>query len=299
MPSSSPPVVHGSFTLEREYAQPPGRVFAAFGDATAKARWFMGPPGAWTLLHRAIDVRVGGEEVLEGRLADGTHTRFVARYYVVEADRRLVFAYEMHHGGRHLSVSIATVELVSTAAGGTRLTFVEQAAFLDGSDGTASREEGTAAHLARLAEVVADPTEIVSTRVLPFPRREVYAAFADPARLALFWGPKGFTNTITAYDFRPKGAFLLTMHGPDGASYPNELEVVETALPERIVYDHIGPMHRFLLTITLVDLGPETALLWRMRFDDADEVARILPYVPQANEESFDRLEAHLSAWSG
>jgi hypothetical protein len=54
----------------------------------------------------------------------------------------------MHHGGRHLSVSRAAAEL--TPLGRTRMAFTEQATFLDGEDGTASRERGTAAHLDRL-----------------------------------------------------------------------------------------------------------------------------------------------------
>jgi hypothetical protein len=65
-------------------------------------------------------------------------------------DRRLIDVYDMHHGGRHLSVSRATVELTPLGRTRTRMAFTEQATFLDGEDGTASRERGTAAHLHRL-----------------------------------------------------------------------------------------------------------------------------------------------------
>ncbi len=42
-------VIHSTFSLERIYPAPPARVFAAWADPVAKARWF--PPTAptsWT-----------------------------------------------------------------------------------------------------------------------------------------------------------------------------------------------------------------------------------------------------------
>lgn len=59
----------------------------------------------------------------------------------------------MHYGGTFLSVSLASVAF-APADGGTRLTFTEQIAYLDGKDGTASRKQGTAAHLDRLGAVL-------------------------------------------------------------------------------------------------------------------------------------------------
>jgi uncharacterized protein YndB with AHSA1/START domain len=34
-----------TFTIDRYVAHPPARVFAAFADETAEARWFVGPTG--------------------------------------------------------------------------------------------------------------------------------------------------------------------------------------------------------------------------------------------------------------
>jgi uncharacterized protein YndB with AHSA1/START domain len=145
--------VHGGFTITRYYAAPPASVFAAWTDAATKARWFVGPPG-WSVVRRELDVRVGGEEVLHGRFPNGNETLFTARYHDVIADRRLVYAYDMRVGGTHLSVSLATVEITPQDAG-ARLVFTEQAVFLDGHDGAASRERGTADHLDRLGALLA------------------------------------------------------------------------------------------------------------------------------------------------
>ena len=91
---------------------------------------------------------------------------------------------------------------------------------------------------AREQEGDVDPStlEIVSTRTFDVPPDRVFDAFADPARLARWWGPSGFTSTIHELDLRPGGALRLTMHGPDGADYPSESVFLEVVKPERIVF---------------------------------------------------------------
>jgi uncharacterized protein YndB with AHSA1/START domain len=146
---------HGSFTLERDYPVSRARVFAAWSNPEAKARWFIGPEG-WSCLKREVDFREGGTEVLVGRFASGRETRYTARYHAIEPDVRLVFVYDMHLDKVHHSVSLASVEL-ATLGGQTRLTFTEQVAFLDGTqaeEGTAARERGTALHLERLTQAL-------------------------------------------------------------------------------------------------------------------------------------------------
>jgi hypothetical protein len=50
-------VEHATFVVERKYAAPPERAFAAWADPEAKARWFGGAEA-----HLALDLRVGGRE---------------------------------------------------------------------------------------------------------------------------------------------------------------------------------------------------------------------------------------------
>ena len=138
--------------------------------------------------------------------------------------------------------------------------------------------------------------EIVTTRVLPATRDEVFAAFRDPVRLARWWGPKGFTNDFREFDFRPGGAWRFTMHGPDGTAHEMDHQFVEIMPAERIVVRHIQPGHDFSLTISLAAQGDGTELTWRMRFADPAEGARVRAFVVPANEQNFDRLAAHLSA---
>jgi uncharacterized protein YndB with AHSA1/START domain len=293
---STPPVVHGSFTLQRTFGAPVARVFATWSDVETKARWFIGPPDTWTLRERSLDFRVGGSEVLVGEHASGSVTRFVARYHVIVPDERLVYAYDMYVGTRHLSVSLATVELTAAAGGGTRMAFTEQAAFLDGEDGTRSRERGTDAHFDRLAPVLGDRRELVSARVLDAPRDVVFEAFSDPRQLARWWGPKGFTSTFHEFDLRPGGAWRLVMRGPNGTDYPMVKDFIGVARPERIVLRHQSPVHGFTQTMTFGDLGGRTHVTWRMRFESEEEAERVRGAITEANEQNFDRLAAHLAS---
>lgn len=64
---------HATFVVERLLDAPPARVFSAWADPRAKARWFGGPPGQWAEVVREHEFRVGGRERVVGRFA-GTGT---------------------------------------------------------------------------------------------------------------------------------------------------------------------------------------------------------------------------------
>jgi uncharacterized protein YndB with AHSA1/START domain len=145
---TGPSAEHASFTIERSYDSSPAEVFQAWADPAAKARWFVGP-AEWRATRRELDFRVGGRERLTGTFPGGRTSDYDARYWDIVASRRIVFTYGMHVDGKRISVSLATVEL-EPAGAGTRLTFTEQAVFLDGFVDGGGRERGTQAHLDRL-----------------------------------------------------------------------------------------------------------------------------------------------------
>lgn len=137
---------------------------------------------------------------------------------------------------------------------------------------------------------------IESARVLGAPRESVFDAFADPGRLARWWGPAGFRNVFDEFDFRPGGTWRFTMHGPDGSEYDMQKRFVEIRPFERIVIDHLEPpLHRFRMTMTFDDRGGGTGVTWRMQFESPDEARRVRQAVLAANEENFDRLAAELN----
>ncbi len=142
-------VTHASFSIERTYRAPIGRVFAAWADPGAKARWFAGPGS-----EHQLDFQVGGREVARGRHRDGTLLTFESRYHEVVPGQRIVYSSVLSSDERVATVSVTTVEF--TAAGsGTRLILTEQGAFLDGLEQPGWRERGTSDQLGALARELA------------------------------------------------------------------------------------------------------------------------------------------------
>jgi uncharacterized protein YndB with AHSA1/START domain len=136
--------------------------------------------------------------------------------------------------------------------------------------------------------------ELVHSRLIDAPREQVFAAIADPTRLARWWGPEGFTSTFSIFEFRAGGAWRFVMRGPDGAEYPNDNRFAAIDAPSRVVVEHFGAPHHFLLTITFDAEGAATRVGWRQVFDTAAEKERIAAFVAPANEQNLDRLAAEV-----
>ncbi len=138
--------------------------------------------------------------------------------------------------------------------------------------------------------------KIITTRVFSYPRDLMFKAWADPAHLKNWWGPKGFTNTFQTFDLRPGGMWTFIMHGPDGTDYDNKVIFEEITEPSRIVMRHLDPNHEFQVTATFEESGTsQTRLTFRMFFDDAAECQKVKSFVIEANEQNLDRLEAELT----
>jgi uncharacterized protein YndB with AHSA1/START domain len=131
-------------------------------------------------------------------------------------------------------------------------------------------------------------------RILPYPRPQVFDAFAEPAILARWWGPNGFTNTFEIFEFKSGGRWKFVMHGPDGSNHANESVFIEVESPSRIAIQHISPPH-FTLTVTLTAHEGGTKITWVGVFEDPAVAERIRHIVEPANEQNLDRLESVLS----
>lgn len=138
--------------------------------------------------------------------------------------------------------------------------------------------------------------DVVNVRLFDASPTQLFEAFSDPAQLAQWWGPEGFTNTIHEFDFRPGGAWRLTMHGPNGANFDNESQIVEFEKPGRIVFEHLRPFHWYRMTMTYRSVGGKTELKWAMNLETSPDSANLKAFIEQANEQNFDRLAAHLAA---
>jgi uncharacterized protein YndB with AHSA1/START domain len=130
------------------------------------------------------------------------------------------------------------------------------------------------------SDSVAD-RELVLERVFSAPRELVFDAWTDPAHIAEWWGPQGFTTTIGQMEVRPGGIWRFVMHGPDGVDYLNEVIYEEIARPERLVYTHgpgtvgrVGDLQAFHVTVTFAQQAELTKVTLRTRFASAEELAK-------------------------
>jgi uncharacterized protein YndB with AHSA1/START domain len=140
-------VKHATFVIERTYAAPPERVYHAWADPEAKAKWFSKAD--------IFDFQVGGREYSSGGPPEGPIFTFDAVYQEIIPEQRIVYTYTLDSGDTRVSVSITTIELIQ-AEGGTKLVFTEQGAFFDGLDTPEVREHGTNELLDALGKALAD-----------------------------------------------------------------------------------------------------------------------------------------------
>jgi uncharacterized protein YndB with AHSA1/START domain len=136
--------------------------------------------------------------------------------------------------------------------------------------------------------------EFVHSRVIDAPRERVFRAFSEPAHLARWWGPEGFTSTFELFEPKPGGTWRFVLHGPDGSNYPNHNVLSEYLPPRRVVVEHVSYDHHFLLTISFDELGTRTLVGWRQVFDTAEQREELAAIVPRANEQNLDRLAAEV-----
>jgi uncharacterized protein YndB with AHSA1/START domain len=122
---------------------------------------------------------------------------------------------------------------------------------------------------------------------------DVFDAMSDPARVARWWGPAGFTNTIHQFEFRPGGRWLLTMHGPDGKDYPNESRFTRIEADRLFEIEHFSG-HHFVLAIELQAKAGGTEVRWCQAFDTVEHYQRIAEFVASANEQNLERLAAEV-----
>jgi uncharacterized protein YndB with AHSA1/START domain len=136
---------------------------------------------------------------------------------------------------------------------------------------------------------------LATRRRLDATPEDVFRAFAEPDRLARWWGPAGFRNHFDLFDFRPGGHWKHEMEGPDGKRYPNEAVFAAIDAPSRIAIRHVSAPG-FTLTVTLTPQGDGTDLDWRQTFDTVALRQQLEAVCIPANEQNLDRLQAELAA---
>jgi len=150
-------VVHSTFVIERNYPQPPERVFGAFAQPARKRRWYA--EGDHEIQEFEMEFRVGGSERFsyrfkEGHPIAGSAIANESTYQDIVADKRIVTTTRMSLNGKPILVAVLTIEFVASSSG-TNLVFTNQGTFIDWPDGPGMIEHGWRALFDRLGNDLA------------------------------------------------------------------------------------------------------------------------------------------------
>lgn len=134
-------------------------------------------------------------------------------------------------------------------------------------------------------------------RVLPAARSVVFAAFADPDKLAKWWGPEGFTVPSLEFDPHVGTSYRIEMQPPEGDPFYLTGEFREVDPPVRLaftfVYEDPDPDDAdTLVELSFRDLGDSTEVVYNQG-PFKTEVRRVLHRGGWTD--SFDNLEQFIS----
>jgi uncharacterized protein YndB with AHSA1/START domain len=79
-------------------------------------------------------------------------------------------------------------------------------------------------------------TDAVFTKTYKVSRKELFSAWSNEKKVALWWGPYGFTNPVCRWDAKARGDIYIQMTAPDGMVFPLKGFFYEVITPEQLVF---------------------------------------------------------------
>jgi uncharacterized protein YndB with AHSA1/START domain len=123
-------------------------------------------------------------------------------------------------------------------------------------------------------------------RVLPAPPPLAFAAATEPATLAEWWGPKGFTAPSIELDLRVGGRYRIAMKPPDAAAFHLSGRFREIDPPRLLSY-----------TFSWDEPDPDDQeTLVTLSFGEDDDGTRLT--VDQGRFATEARRELHVQGWT-
>lgn len=304
------------FILSRIFDAPRRLLWQCWTDPTHLSRWW-GPEGFTSPLCE-IDLKPGGAFRLVIRSPDGQDypMRGIFREIlplerIVKEDDVSEHSEQWHDlvdpdrkGQGKRPIPMLTTVTFEDAAQGTRVTVKTSFPSLQLRDNfvKAGMKEGWSSSFDRLAALSdalkASDREINVIRTIRAPVARVFRAFSEPAGLARWWGPNGFTTTTHHMDFRVGGHWHYTMHGPDGRNYPNYVSYIAITPERSIAYDHGTDATNpklFDAVISFTSKGDATEVHLRLILPDAAQRPHFVGFgAVEGAYQNLARLDAYL-----
>jgi uncharacterized protein YndB with AHSA1/START domain len=141
--------------------------------------------------------------------------------------------------------------------------------------------------------------ELKISRLLNAPIELVWEVWTDPNHIKNWWGPDGFSNTITIMEVRQGGEWDLIMHGPDGVDYKNKSVFTEVIKHKKIVYQHLSAP-KFVTTIEFESRGTKTYISWHMLFESKEQFIQVVKTfnADEGLKQNLEKLSRYLQQFS-
>jgi uncharacterized protein YndB with AHSA1/START domain len=133
------------------------------------------------------------------------------------------------------------------------------------------------------------------SRLVNAPRKLVWKVWTEPEHVRNWWGPDGFSNSITKMDVRTGGMWEFIMHGPDGTDYKIKHVYKEVIQPEKLVLEHVtGPV--FIMTVTFEDRGDHTMVNIHSEFESEEQLKEVIRVfkAEEGMKQNMERMEKYL-----
>ncbi|CAN5414706.1 hypothetical protein BH09VER1_BH09VER1_55040 [soil metagenome] len=304
--------------LTRVYDAPVRAVWDAWTDPEQVAKWW-GPRG-FTITTRRKDLRVGGHWSYTMHGPDGTDYENTTHYFEVEECAKLVYD---HGGHKDRPPLFRVTALFRETAGKTTLDMTMALATPEAAEEIKKfiKMAGGNSTWDRLAEYLekedSGKEKFVINRTFEASRDVVFAMWTDPAHVAKWLPPTGFTMEFRRADIRPGGSSFYLMTNGEMTMY-GRAEYLEIQPPERLVYtQQFSDENEGIGRHPMAPVWPETMLTTVLFVPEGPGATRVTvtwePYGPATAEEiavfvkarggmtmgwtgSFDKLEEVLGS---
>jgi uncharacterized protein YndB with AHSA1/START domain len=291
---------------------PLDRVWRAWADPKEIVQWW-GPHGFTTDTDRR-EFKPGGmwKHTMIG--PDGVRYPNAARYEEIVEKERIVYTNGGGREGDNKGVHFRAIVTFVAKDDKTELTM------LSVFNTPAERDmvvreygaiEGGKQTLSRLAAHVAG--EFVISRLVDAPREKVWTCWTEPARLAAWFGPKGFETVTAKLDFRLGGLYHYCIRG-NGVEMWGKWTFKEIDAPARLVFINafsdkdqglgrhpVAPTWpaQMMTTVLLSDFGPKTLITIQWSPYESSQAERQtftegMASMHQGWSGTFERLDTYL-----
>ena len=138
--------------------------------------------------------------------------------------------------------------------------------------------------------------ELIFSRIIEAPVDLVWEIWTKVEHIQKWWGPNGFTNTISKMEVRSDGEWDLIMHSPEGIHYIHKCIFRKVVKHKLIVYEQLTDP-KYVATVRFESRGKKTFLYWQLLFNTREYMLEVVKTfkVDPGLEQTAERMIHYLS----